>query len=119
MVRTVVTRAKLRLANGQADRIGHALAERAGRYFDTRRVTAFGMSRRLAAPLAELPNVIEAQIETGQMQEAVKQRRAVPGRKHEAIAIGPAWIARVVFEKARPQHVGHRRCAERQTGMAT
>jgi hypothetical protein len=43
----------------------------------------------------------------------------VPGRKHKAIAIKPVRMAWTMFEKTRPQHVGHRRSAERHAGMAT
>ena len=39
------------------------------------------------------------------------------GRQHEAVAVVPVGIARVALEPARPQHVGHRRGAERQAGM--
>ena len=77
------------------------------------------MSGRLAAPLAELLNVIERQRIAGQVQQAVKKGGAMACREHEAIAIVPIGIARVVFEKARLQYVGHRRCAERQARVST
>src|SRR5689334_16686014 len=52
------------------------------------------------------------------MKERVDQHRAVTGGKQKAIAIFPLRIMRVMTQKARPQHVSHRRRAERQTGMA-
>ena len=66
----------------------------------------------------KLLDVVQRQVVAGQVQQAVEQHRAVPGREHEAVAIGPVGIARVVLEEARPQHVGHRRGAERHAGMA-
>src|SRR5215470_2197718 len=71
------------------------------------------MSWRLAAPLAEALDLLERKVITRQMQQAVQQCRAMPRGQHEAVAIGPVRIVRVVLEPARPQHVGHRCGAER------
>jgi len=50
--------------------------------------------------------------------DAVEQRATVAGGEHEAVAVGPARIGRVVAQKAREEHVGHRRGAERQSRVA-
>ena len=54
----------------------------------------------------------------GQVEQGVEQHRAVPGGEHEAVAVRPVRIGRVVLQVARPQHVRHGRCAHRQAGMA-
>ncbi len=113
-----VTRGQMRFADRHADGVREALAERTGRDLDARRVAALGMARRLAAPLAELLQIVERKVVAGDVEQAVEQRRAVAGREHEAIAVGPERIRRMVLEVARPQHVGHRRGAERQPGVA-
>ena len=96
--RTVVSGGELRLGDRHADGVRQPLAERARRHLDARRVSALRMPGCLAIPLAELLDVVERQIVAGQMQQAVEQHRAVTGRQHEAIAIEPVWIARVVLQ---------------------
>jgi hypothetical protein len=76
------------------------------------------MARRLAAPLAELLQVVDGQAVARHVQQAVQQRRAVAGGQHEAVAVGPQRVGRMVLQEARPQHVGHRRGVERQAGVA-
>ena len=76
----VVARREMRLADRHADRIGQPLAERSGRHLDAGRVATLGMARRLAAPLAKLPEVVERQVVAGDVQQAVKQRRAMASR---------------------------------------
>src|SRR5204862_5967796 len=100
-----------------ADRVAETLAERSGRGFDSRRMTALGMAGRLAAPLAEPLYIIQWKIVPGEMQQAVEEHRAVTGRQHESIAIEPAGMTRMVFEESRPQHVCHRRRAKRHAWM--
>ena len=113
----VVARGQLRLRDRHADGIGETLPERTGGGLDAWRQAALGMPRRLAAPLAELFDVVQREIVAGQVQEAIKQHRTVSGREHEPIAITPVRIARIVFEQARPQHVSHRRGAKWQPRM--
>ncbi len=76
------------------------------------------MTGRLRAPLPEVFQFIERKIVAGQVQQRVDQHRTVAGREQKAISIFPLGIVRVVSQKTRPKHVSHRRCAERQSGMA-
>src|SRR5581483_12188912 len=76
------------------------------------------MTRRLAAPLAELFQLLHGHVIAGQMQQAVKQHRTVTRRKNKPIAVGPARLAGIVSEKTRPKHVGHGRRSHREPGMA-
>ena len=65
---------------------------------------------KLAKPLY----LIERQIVTGQMQQAIKQHRAVTGRQQKPIAAEPFRIFRIVPQKLCPQHIRRRSHAERQ-----
>ncbi len=114
----VVGAGQLRLGDGHADRVGEPLPQRAGGDLDARRVAALRMPRRLAAPLAELLQVVDGQPVAGDVQQAVQQRRPMAGGQHEAIAIGPGRVGGMVLEKARPQDIGHRRGVERQPRVA-
>ena len=114
----VVRGGQVRFGDRQADAVGEALAERAGGQLDAGRQAVLGVAGRLAAPLAEALQVVERQVVAGQVQQAVQQHAAVAGGEREPVAVGPLRVARVVAQEARPQHVGHRRRAERQPGMA-
>src|SRR5574340_1299986 len=96
---TVVTRRHLRFANRHAHRIGKPLPQRAGGGLYAWRMPPFGMPRCLAAPLAEIPDVVQRQVVTGEMQQAVEQHRTVPGREYEAVTVEPARITRIVPEQ--------------------
>ena len=85
-----------------ADCVRQPLPEWSGGDFNTRRMPALGMSRCLAAPLAEMLDVVQREVIAAQVQQAVEQHRTVASRKHEAVAIKPVRIARVVFEPACP-----------------
>jgi hypothetical protein len=81
----------------------------AGRWwFPHRACIRTGDARRLAAPLAELPDVVQREPVATQVVQAVEQRRSVSGREHETVAVGSARVVRVVFQSARPQRIGHR-----------
>ena len=54
----------------------------------------------------------------GQMQQRVEQHRAVAGRQHEAVAVGPVRIGRVELQELREQHGGDVGHAHRHAGMA-
>ena len=50
---------------------------------------------------------------TGQMQQGIKQQRALSRRQHEAVPIRPMRIGGVEFEKSGPQYAGDVRHLER------
>ena len=106
------------LGDGHADAVGEALAEGAGGRLDAGGVAKFGVARRPAPPLTELPEVVERDVVAGEVQERVEHRRGVPRRQDETVAVGPGGIAGVVLEEAVPEDVGHRRGAHRRAGMA-
>ena len=108
------------LGDRHADAVGEALAERAGRDLDAGRdvdAVALRVARRDRAPLAELLELVHREVVAGEVQDAVEQHRAVAGAEHEAVAVGPRRILRVVAHDAAEQDVGGRRHGHRQAGV--
>ncbi len=91
---------------GHAHRVAHALAQRPGGDVDPRRVAGLGVPGRPAAPLAELAQVLQREVVPGQVQHGVLEDAGVPVGEHEAIAVRPLRVVRVVVHDARPQDVG-------------
>ncbi len=83
----------MRSAMRHADRVGEALSQRAGRRLDAGRVPVLGVAGGLGAELAEALDLadVHARI-AGEIEQRVEQHRAVPGRQHEAVAVGPLGI---------------------------
>src|SRR3954454_21251822 len=73
------------LRDGHSNRVTESLPKRPGSNFDADRVTAFGVSGRLASPFTETLQFVERQIIAGKMQQTVEQHRAVSGRQHETV----------------------------------
>ena len=76
----VVAGGQMGLADRQSDRVGQSLAQRTSGQFDAGSKAALGMARRAAAQLAEFLQVFQRQVVAGQVEQTVKQGRAVPGR---------------------------------------
>ncbi len=95
------------LAERHADAVGEALPQRAARDLDARGVPELGMARGPGVELAERLEVLDGEIEAGEVQERVEQHRAVAGREQEAVAPGPAGIPGVEAQVASPQDEGH------------
>ena len=116
--RIAVTRVQLTLRQRHADRVGKPLAERTGRRFNARCVAMLGMSGGLGAELTEIADLIDAHAGiAGQMQQRVKQHRAMTGRQHEPVAVGPRRRTGIEFQKSAEQYgrdIGH---AHRHAGM--
>ena len=84
------------LGERHADRIGDALAERAGGRFDADCNAIFRVPGGLRVKLAEVLQVVDREIVAGQVEERIKQHRTVAVRQHEAIAVRPLRVGRVV-----------------------
>ena len=118
VARAVEARRQVRLGDGHADGVGEPWPSGPVVASTPGREVALRVAGRAAAPLPEALELVEREVVAGQVQQGVEQHRAVPGRQHEAVAVRPAGIGRVVPQEARPEHVGHRRGAHRQPGMA-
>ena len=77
------------LGDGQPDRVAETLAQRPRGHLDARRVAALGVAGRLAAPLAELAQVLEREVVPGQVQEGVLEYARVAVGEDETVAVGP------------------------------
>ena len=77
------------LGEGQPDRVGEALSERACRDFEAGGVAGLRVPGRAAAPLAELAQVLEREVVPGEVEHRVLQDAGVAAGEHEAVAIGP------------------------------
>ena len=102
-----------------ADRRRDALAERPARRLDARHMTIFGMAGGARMRLAEALQLVErgARI-AGQVQEPIKQHRAMAVGEDETVAIRPLGCRRIIFQMPGEQHGGEIGHAERHAGMA-
>ncbi len=113
MAGAVEIRGEVFLRHRHANAVGQALAQRPGGRLDAHAVSVLAVAGALAAKLAETHEFAQRQIVAGQVQQAIKEHTAVAGRKHEAVAVDPERILRIVVEVVRPEHVRHRRLAHR------
>ena len=112
-------RRKMPLGDRHADGVGKPLAERSGRRFDAGRVAVFGMAGRERAELPEALDLLDRHLLVAeQIKERVEQHRAVAGREHEAVAVGPGRIGRIEFQETREQHGRDIGRAHRQARMS-
>jgi len=106
------------LGHRQADRVGNSLAERAGGDLHAGHVTALGMAGRARAPLPEALQILDREVEAGQMSQRVLQDAGVTGREHEAVAVAPSGVARIDAKHMPVEGVGQRRQGHRRARMA-
>ncbi len=98
------------LGERHADGVREALAERPGGRLDAEVPIDLRVPGGVRAELPEVLQVVDAERVTGQVQQRIEQHRAVAVRQHEAVAVGPVGMARVVLEVVAPEHlrdVGH------------
>ena len=106
-------------AEREADRIAETLAEWAGRRLDAGGMAVFGMTRRLRTDLAEILDLVDRHVlVAGEVEQRIKQHRAMASRQDEAVAVGPVRLPGIEFQEAREQHGGDVGGAHRQARMA-
>ena len=89
------------LREREPDGVADALAQRPGGDLDARHVAVLGMAGGARAELAELHDVLlETDLVTREVQRRVQEHRSVAAGEHEAVAIGPLRVARVVLHHA-------------------
>ena len=94
-----VDRVQMPLGDRHADRHRQALAERPGGRLDPVEHEILGMAGAGAAELAEVADVLDRRPRVaGQVEQRVDQHRAVAGRQHEAVAVGPVRVGRIVLQ---------------------
>ena len=67
------TRREIAVRDRHADRRREAAAQRTGGHVDAVGVAVFRMARRLAAPLAKFPDVVDGKAEFKEMQQRIEQ----------------------------------------------
>ena len=97
--------------------VGHALAERAGGYLHARHQAALGVARRARVPLPEALQILDREVEPGQVGQGVLQDASVPGREHEAIPVAPLRVRRIDPQDVPVERVGERRQGHRRARM--
>src|SRR5690606_1319679 len=102
----------------EADGVGEALAQRPGGGFDAAGDEVFRMPRGAVAELAEVLQLFQRQVVAGQVQQRVLQHRTMPVGQHEAVAVEPLRVARIVVQVVVPQHFGDVGHAHGHAGMA-
>ncbi len=106
------------LGHRHPDAVAEALAERAGGRLDARRVAVLRVARGLRAELAELLDLVEAQVVAREMQARVEEHRGVACGEHEAVPVRPQRVGGVVLHDLRVEEVRGRRERERGARMA-
>ena len=93
------------LRQGHADRVGKALAERAGGGLDPGSEAVLRMARGAAAELAEVADFFDVDVRiTGEIEQRIEQHRAVTVRQHEAVPVGPVGARGIELEEAAEEH---------------
>src|SRR5690606_4928905 len=89
------------LCQGHADRIAETLTQGTGCRLNSRSMAILWMAGSAAAELAEVLQLLQGHVRiAGEIEEGIKQHRAVPGGKDEAVAIGPMGTLRVKLQEA-------------------
>ena len=107
------------LRQRHADRVGEALAERAGGGLDPGGDAVLRMASGAAAELAEIADLVDIDIRiAGQIKQRIEQHRAVPVREHEAVPVGPVGARGVELEEAAEENGRDIGKAHGHAGMA-
>src|SRR5207249_11394086 len=99
-------------------RVTDALSHGYRRYLDPLRQAVIEKPGRPAAPLPELIEVVEGQVEAREVERAVQQHARVTTGQDEPVAVRPVWVRGVVAQVLLPQHPGERRERHGRPGMA-
>jgi hypothetical protein len=112
-------RVQVALGDRHPHRHAEALAERPGGRLDSGEHEVLRMAGAGRAELPEALQVVDRRpLVAGEVEQRVDQHRAVAGREHEAVAVRPGGILRIVLEIFGEQHGGGVGHAHRHAGMA-
>ena len=105
------------LSDGEADGVGKALAEGAGRDLDTGSEAALRVAGSDAAPLAQALDLVEGEVVAGEVEQAVQEHGCVAGGEDKAVAVVPARVRGIVLKETVPEGVGHGGLTHGATGV--
>ena len=117
MAFAVELRSKHALGDRHAHCVRKALPERTRRRLDARGQTVFRMTWRFRMELTKTFELFHRKLVTREMEQRIKEHRAVPVRDHETVTIGPRGVGWVVTQMAVPQHFGDIGHSHRHAGM--
>jgi len=106
------------LGQGKTDGVGETLAQRTGGGLHARGLVTLRMASGVAAQLAECLQLLDRQVIPAQVQQRVLQHRAVAVGQHEAVAVEPLRVVRVVTVVVVPEDFGDVGHAHGHAGMA-
>ena len=114
-------------SDGHPDRVGDALAQRAGRGLDPTRPAVLGVPGTVRTELAEGLEVVERhrravqhlvvgidRLDVREVQQRPQQGGGVALGEHETVPVGPDRVGRVEPQEALPERVRNRRNAHRR-----
>ena len=116
--RTIELCSQMGLGHGHAHSHAHACPQGARGGLHALRMSILRMPRRKGTILTELLHILHGQSITEEMQQGVKQCRAMPAGKDEAVTVLPLRIPAIVAHVIRPEFIGHRRSPQGQPRMA-
>ncbi|MGZ2469407.1 hypothetical protein ACVJMZ_004994 [Sinorhizobium medicae] len=94
------------------------LAQRAGGGLDAEGMAVFGMAGRFRAELPEGRKLGHRHVrKADEVMEGIEQHRAMAGRKHETVAVGPVGERRIDSDEAVEEHGNRVRHAHRHARM--
>ena len=93
------------LGDRHADAHGETLAQRPGGDFHAVGIAVLRMAGRDRALLAKLLQIFDADLVAGQVQHGVEHGGRMPVGQHEAIAIGPLGVRRVVAHELMKEEI--------------
>ncbi len=101
----------------EADRDAQPLAERTGGDFNARQLEPMRMALKWRVEFAEQRDVF-LRAETGEGKAKIEAGRLVPGGPHDAVAVFPVGILRIVIGHAQVKRGGDVHDRERSAGVA-
>src|SRR5580692_632377 len=115
--RPVITGRQPRFSNRYTDTIGESLPKWPRGGLDARRQTTLRVTGRFAPPFSKMFDLLERQIVTRKVQQAVQQHRPMSTGQYETIAVEPLRVPRIMLEKLGPESKGHRSSSHWHAGM--
>ena len=115
---TVELRRQGFLCQGKTHGIGETLPQGAGGGLNARGVAVFRVARCFGVQLTEVLQVVNGNVIPAQVQQRILQHGAVTVGQHEAVAVGPLRVGRVVAQVIVPQYLGDIRHTHGRTRVA-
>ena len=106
------------LSNSKTDGISETLSERAGGHLNAWCIVRLRMAGRYAVDLAEVLEVVHAELVAEEVEEGILQHAAVAVGQHEAVPVEPGRVLRVEGHELVEEDVGDWGHAHGRPGVA-